>query len=209
MSPKLRIYERSVRWPWRAAFVAICAIAIIAQGAPKALGQWEQTHKLTADDAEAGDRLGFFFTGVSIDAGIAIIGARGSGGACQPHELCEVGSAYLFDVATGQQLHKLTADDAALGDQFGFSVAMDGDNAIVGAWRNDDAGSNSGAAYVFEQSVPCPVDLDGNGAVEPADLAILLGAWGPNPDHPADFNGDDVVNAADLAILLGNWGPCP
>ena len=41
------------------------------------------------------------------------------------------------------------------------------------------------------------------------DLAVLLGAWGPNPGHPADFNGDDIVNAADLALLLGNWGPNP
>ncbi len=54
----------------------------------------------------------------------------------------------------------------------------------------------------------CPADLDGDGEVSAADLAQLLGAWGPNPGHPADFNGDDVVNAADLAQLLGAWGPC-
>ncbi len=55
---------------------------------------------------------------------------------------------------------------------------------------------------------PCPADLDRDGEVSAADLAQLLGAWGPNPGHPADFNGDDVVNAADLAQLLGAWGPC-
>ncbi len=54
----------------------------------------------------------------------------------------------------------------------------------------------------------CPADLDGDGAVGPADLAQLLGAWGPNPGHPADLNGDGVVDAADLAQLLGAWGPC-
>lgn len=28
-------------------------------------------------------------------------------------------------------------------------------------------------------------------------------------DNPADLNDDSVINAADLAILLGLWGPCP
>jgi choice-of-anchor B domain-containing protein len=54
----------------------------------------------------------------------------------------------------------------------------------------------------------CSSDLDGDGDVGAADLAMLLGAWGPNPGHPADFDGDGFVNAADLAQLLGNWGPC-
>ncbi len=52
-------------------------------------------------------------------------------------------------------------------------------------------------------------DLDGDGGVGPADLAILLGSWGPCAecqDCPADLDGDCTVGAADLAILLGNWG---
>ena len=169
-----------------------------------------QLHKLTADDAEAGD----FFASVAISGGIAIVGAQRDDDTCPGNADCDSGSAYVLDVATGAQLHKLTAADSAAEDIFGAFVAVSGGIAIVGAQWDDDACPeyqicDSGSAYVFEQSVPCPVDLDGNGAVEPADLAILLGAWGPNPDHPADFNGDDVVNAADLAILLGNWGPCP
>ncbi len=58
------------------------------------------------------------------------------------------------------------------------------------------------------QVQPCPADLDFDGQVAAADLAYLLGAWGPNPGHPADFNGDEQVNAEDLANLLGVWGPC-
>ena len=54
----------------------------------------------------------------------------------------------------------------------------------------------------------CPGDLNGDWTVTAADLAELLGDWGPCPDCPADFNGDGVVNAFDLAILLGAWGPC-
>lgn len=58
---------------------------------------------------------------------------------------------------------------------------------------------------------PCVGDLApaaGNCTVNASDLAILLGAWGPNPGHPADLNGSGTVNASDLALLLGNWGPC-
>ena len=55
---------------------------------------------------------------------------------------------------------------------------------------------------------PCPADFDGNGAVGPFDLAILLGNWGPNPAHPADLNADGTVGPADLALLLGAWGVC-
>ncbi len=54
-------------------------------------------------------------------------------------------------------------------------------------------------------------DLDGDCNVTAADLAILLGHWGPCPPAepcPADLNGDGTVGAADLAQLLGNWGPC-
>jgi len=56
---------------------------------------------------------------------------------------------------------------------------------------------------------PCPADFDDNGAVGPFDLAILLGNWGPNPNHPADLNDDDIIDASDLALLLGSWGLCP
>ena len=52
-------------------------------------------------------------------------------------------------------------------------------------------------------------DLNDDGVVNGADLAILLGAWGPCPpkgDCIADLNDDGVVNGADLAIQLGNWG---
>ncbi len=56
---------------------------------------------------------------------------------------------------------------------------------------------------------PCSADINGNGAVDAGDLALLLGAWGTNPGHSADLNGDTLVDAADLAFVLGGWGPCP
>ncbi len=49
-----------------------------------------------------------------------------------------------------------------------------------------------------------PGDLDGNGSVDGADLAIMLGDWG-GYDQAIDLNGDCMVDAADLAVLLGGW----
>ncbi len=53
-----------------------------------------------------------------------------------------------------------------------------------------------------------PADLNGDALVDAADLALLLGAWGPSLGQPADLTGDRAVDAADLALLLGSWGPC-
>lgn len=48
-------------------------------------------------------------------------------------------------------------------------------------------------------------DLSGDGTVDGADLALILGSWGDGPSA-SDLDGDSTVNGADLAILLGNWG---
>jgi hypothetical protein len=53
----------------------------------------------------------------------------------------------------------------------------------------------------------CIGDVDDSGSVDGADLAILLGAWGPG-GGAADLDGSGAVDGADLAILLGAWGPC-
>ena len=48
---------------------------------------------------------------------------------------------------------KLTASDGALDDQFGISVSISGGWVIVGAYRDDDNGTNSGSAYLFDLPV--------------------------------------------------------
>jgi hypothetical protein len=45
----------------------------------------------------------------------------------------------------------LAANDPAADDSFGYDVAIDGDYAIVGVGKDDHAGTNAGAAYVFER----------------------------------------------------------
>lgn len=50
-----------------------------------------------------------------------------------------------------------------------------------------------------------PADLDGDGGVNGADLALLLGNWGA-ASGLGDINGDGARDGADLALLLGDWG---
>ncbi|MCH8047440.1 MAG: FG-GAP repeat protein [Planctomycetes bacterium] len=101
-----------------------------------------QLFKLTPSDGRANDIFG---DAVAISGNTAIIGAALHGEAGN-----ETGAAYLFDVTTGEQLFKLTASDGAQGDNFGWSVAIDGNTALVGALGHDDEGSFSGSAYLFD-----------------------------------------------------------
>jgi hypothetical protein len=62
------------------------------------------------------------------------------------------GSAYVFrwNGSAWVQQQKLLTSDGATGDNFGHSVSLNGDVAIVGALFDDDKGTDSGSAYVFD-----------------------------------------------------------
>ena len=53
--------------------------------------------------------------------------------------------------ATAQQA-KIQASDAQASDEFGYSVAIDGDTIVAGAYKEDTGGTDAGAAYVFTRS---------------------------------------------------------
>jgi len=56
----------------------------------------------------------------------------------------------------------------------------------------------------------CIGDLNTDGVVNGADIAIMLGFWGVHGKPvDADINGDGVVDDTDLALLLSGWGACP
>ncbi|MBY0589403.1 FG-GAP repeat protein [bacterium] len=87
----------------------------------------------------------FFGVALAAQGGKAIISAR-----TNVNGQTDAGSAYLFDITTGQQLFQWTASDAAAFDSFGFSVAIDGRYAVIGAYAHDDGSQDAGAAYVFD-----------------------------------------------------------
>ncbi len=171
-------------------------------------GIWVQVAKLTAADGAAGDHFGW---STSLLGDTALIGAYSD----DDHGT-NSGSAYVFQEIGGVwvQVAKLTAADGATYDRFGCSVALSGDTALIGAWRDDDYGTNSGSAYVFRsldalRPPSCPGDLDGDDDVDLADLAELLGNYGETGGmtyEDGDLDGDGDVDLADLAELLGVYG---
>ncbi len=105
---------------------------------------WRQQAKLTAPDGAADDRFG---RSVALAGDTAVIGAM-----FQDDNGDNSGSAYVFTRAGNIWSHqtKLTAADGAADDVFGWSVALSGDTAVIGATRNDDKGNDSGSAYIFD-----------------------------------------------------------
>ena len=78
-----------------------------------------------------------------------------------------------------------------------------GTDTLYGAGRLNIATSIALAPPLF-----APEDLNRDGSVNAADLAILLSAWGPCIDCdvcPADLDGDCSVSSPDIAILLSAW----
>ena len=65
----------------------------------------------------------------------------------------DAGSAYVFvrDGGEWSQQTKLTASDAAAGDEFGNAVAIEGIYAVIGTPGNDDGGDGAGSVYVFRR----------------------------------------------------------
>ncbi|MCB1775372.1 MAG: FG-GAP repeat protein, partial [Gammaproteobacteria bacterium] len=109
---------------------------------------WSQHDKLVASDFDAGQNFG---RRVSLVEGMALIGAWGDD--CTAGADC--GAAYVF-TQTGvdwNEQSKLTASDADQGDEFGISVALTGETALIGSRLNDCAdGVGCGSAYVFTRS---------------------------------------------------------
>ena len=105
--------------------------------------------KITASDGASLDEFG---KAVAVGNNKIIIGSADDGG-----NGYQSGSVYVYNLdGTGET--KITASDGAAQDQFGSSVAVGNNKIVVGAFRDDDDGSSSGSAYVY--------DLDGTNEVK-------------------------------------------
>jgi FG-GAP repeat len=139
---------------------------------------WSQRAELADPGATAGDDFGY---SVALSGPAAVVGAPGSGSG--------TGAAYVFTRSgtTWPQQAGLTAPDGAAGDYFGWSVAISGTTAVVGADGND---SFTGAAYVF-------TGLGGTWS-EQAELADPGGA-------EYDYFGSSVAVSGTTAVV-GAYG---
>ncbi|MBI3459502.1 hypothetical protein HY009_01005, partial [Candidatus Acetothermia bacterium] len=167
------IARLSKRWITSMGVLAL-ALAVITMGSVLGLSApTTENAKLTASDGAPVDSFG---TSVAIDGDTIVVGApfadvvnadavnavgcRNTGTDC--------GAVYVFvrNGSSWTQRAKLTAKDAASGDQFGYSVAISGDTILVGAY---EANGGPGAAYLFavrstaQQNFTLTVTGKGNG----------------------------------------------
>ncbi|MEK8019253.1 MAG: thrombospondin type 3 repeat-containing protein [Candidatus Parabeggiatoa sp.] len=114
---------------------------------PLTIDPWLQQAKLTASD---GGKSDYFGDTVAISGDTVVVGAY-----YDDDKGTNSGSVYVFVkpdggwATTSAFNAKLTASDGAASDYFGKSVAISGDTVVIGAYADDDNGTNSGSVYVF------------------------------------------------------------
>ncbi len=146
-------------------------------------GTWTQQAELTGDPTLYAD----FGSAVAIDGNTIVVGAQFDTGTGTAH-------VFTFNGTVWTQQAQLTASDGANNDYFGSSAAVDGDTAIVGAYGDDDRGSESGSVYVFVRS--------GDNWTQQAKLTAPDGIG-------SDYFGRSVALDGDTAIVASKGSGVP
>ena len=144
-------------------------------------GAWGEVQRLIPDDVDELDQFGF---DVDIEGDWAIVGSPGDDDAGG-----NAGAAYLFrrlgDGTWSQEQKLVPGEISALADA-GWSVAIDGDTAVVGARRDDSGASNAGSAFVYR---------------------LVGDAWEPvtklysDDLEPSDWFGESVAVSGDVIVV--------
>jgi len=144
-----------------------------------------QTAKLTASNGAGGDEFG---RSVALSGNIALVGAYGDD--------AYKGSAYIFVKPISgwgnmTQTAKLTASNGAGGDEFGHSVVLSGDIALVGAPFGNGTVADQGSAYIFEKPASGWEDM-----TETAKLTASDGAVNDTFGNSVALSGDTALVGA-------------
>ena len=142
--------------------------------------------KITPSDGASGDRFGY---SVAVGSSKIVVGAYQDDDTASSS-----GSVYVYDL-DGTNEVKINASDAAFADLFGHSVAVGSNKIVVGAYSDDDNGSASGSAYIYNLDGTGEVKIDASDgfdndrygfSVAVGDNKVVIGA--PNDDISS--NGD-------------------
>ncbi len=153
-----------------------------------------------------GDRFGY---SVAISGNTVVVGAYSDDIGASDN-----GSAYVFNATTGELLATLANPTPAIGDGFGFSVAISGNTIVVGALLDDAGATNSGSAYVFNATTgalvatlanptPATSDIFGSSVAVSGNTAIV-GTYAD--DTGASDGGSAYVFNATTGALLATLG---
>ena len=199
---------------------------------PEADGGWAnastETVRLRASDRAANDNFG---RSVAVGSSTIVVGASGDQNTVGGAEV-STGSAYVFTEpntgwanSAGTETAKLTASDGAHIDQFGRSVAVDGDTIVVGAHQNDDDGTDSGSIYVFIKPTNGWTDTTGTVKLTASNAATgdrfgialaldgdtaLVAAPRNDANDDDDDTGNDVLDAGSAYVFeIKGWTDVP
>lgn len=165
---------------------------------PVVVDPWVQTAELTASDGAAGDQFGW---SVAISGNTVVVGSpfhTVSANASQ-------GAAYVFvEPASGwssmTQTAELVASDGAANAFFGSSVAISGNNIVVGADGATVQGNpHQGAAYVFMEPANGWTNM-----TQSAELIASDGYVGDDFGESVAISGNTVVVGAPYASIGSN-----
>jgi hypothetical protein len=157
---------------------------------PCSVTNWTEEKKLLASDGEAGDNFGCY---VSLCNDTALIGAW-----LDDDNGYYSGSAYVFIRigTTWTQQAKLLASDGHPYNLFGWSVSLDNDTALIGAYWDDENGAHSGSAYVFTRT--------STNWTQQAKLLASDGTTGDYFGYSVSLSGDTAIISAPLDNDNGN-----
>ena len=187
-----------------------------------------ETVRLRASDRAANDNFG---RSVAVDGNTIVVGASGDQNTVGGAEV-STGSTYVFTRpntgwanSAGTETAKLTASDGAHIDQFGRSVAVDGDTIVVGAHQNDDDGTDSGSIYVFIKPTNGWTDITGTVKLTASNAATgdrfgialaldgdtaLVAAPRNDANDDDDDTGNDVLDAGSAYVFeIKGWTDVP
>lgn len=100
------------------------------------------------------------------------------------------GSAFLFDRTTGTQIAKLVANDGEALDNFGISVAIDGNRAVVGSVKaNNGQGDGHGGVYLYDASSGIVSDR----LIAKYTSPLANSSATPNFGYSVDISGDSLI----------------
>ncbi len=173
---------------------------------------WSEVKKLTPPGGASDD---YFGTSVGMSGDVLVVGAPGD-----EQRGDDAGAAYIFSRNQGGTnqwgfIQKLTVSDGADDDEFGYSVAIDGNTIVVSAHKDNDRGTDSGSLYVFERTgtnwtqVRKVTASDGvsddefGHRVAISGDTIVSGAW--HRDQGADHTGVTYIFSRHLGGS-NNWG---
>jgi hypothetical protein len=124
-----------------------------------------------------------------------------------PHSLCDAGDGRAVLASGGASSSTINGYNLATGytERTYRVYPSDAPGATAIVVAPPSSTDADGDLVPDECQAPSP-DLNDDGLVNAADLAILLNAWGACSGCAEDLDGNGTVGAADLAVLLNAWG---